>query len=238
MAQTTRPQGKDLADFVQPPHPGPAVMTGRFARLERLDADAHAADLYAANQGGDQVWDYLPYGPFAQVEDYREWQAAMASKSDPFFYAIRDLASDKVLGIASFLRIDPANGGIEIGHIQLSPPLQRTVAASEALMLMIRWAFETGYRRVEWKCNAMNAASRRAALRLGFSFEGVFRQHLIVKGRNRDSAWFSIIDGEWPALQRAHDAWLSPGNFGGEGRQAESLSDLTARALPGRRDPG
>lgn len=111
MAQTTRPQGKDLADFVQPPHPGPAVMTGRFARLERLDADAHAADLYAANQGGDQVWDYLPYGPFAQVEDYREWQAAMASKSDPFFYAIRDLASDKVLGIASFLKSTRQMGG-------------------------------------------------------------------------------------------------------------------------------
>lgn len=236
MPTDPRPLGEDLSDFTPPPAPGPAAIPGRFVRLERLDPERHAGDLFAANQGGDEVWDYLGYGPFARLQDYRDWQASMAASSDPLFYAIRDLASDRVLGIASYLRIDRANGVIEIGHIQLSPPLQRTAAASEALMLMVAWAFGAGYRRVEWKCNALNAPSRRAAIRLGFAYEGTFRRHMIIKGRNRDTAWFAMIDRDWPALAGAYESWLSASNFGADGQQRQSLSDLTAAALPGRED--
>ncbi|AUH34396.1 GNAT family N-acetyltransferase [Paracoccus tegillarcae] len=238
MQQSQPVLGAELAGFTLPPVPGPDEIAGRLARLERLDADAHAPDLFAANRGADEVFDYLNYGPFDQLDDYRDWQAGMAEKSDPCFYAIRDLAAGRVLGIASFLRIEPPNGVIEIGHIQMSPPLQRTAVASEALILMITWAFEAGYRRVEWKCNALNAGSRRAALRLGFTAEGIFRQHMINKGRNRDTAWYSIIDQEWPLLRGAYQTWLSPDNFDAGGRQRQSLSDLTARAVPGRQDAG
>ncbi|AUH63907.1 GNAT family N-acetyltransferase [Paracoccus zhejiangensis] len=236
MPTDPRPLGDALTAFTPPPAPGPAAIDGRFVRLERLDPSRHATDLFAANQGGDQVWDYLGYGPFTRVEDYRDWQAAMAASSDPYFYAIRDLASDLVLGVASYLRIDIANGVIEIGHIQLSPPLQRTAAASEALMLMVGWAFDAGYRRVEWKCNGLNAPSRRAAIRLGFTYEGTFRHHMITKGRNRDTAWFAIIDSEWPMLKQAYHTWLSPQNFDADGQQRASLNALTAAALPGRVD--
>ncbi|TRW97692.1 GNAT family N-acetyltransferase [Paracoccus sp. M683] len=236
MTAGSRPLGDALVAFVPPPAPGPGEIDGRFVRLERLDAARHAEDLFQANQGGDEVWDYLGYGPFAEVEPYRAWQAKMAQSADPLFYAIRDLTADAIRGIASYLRIDPENGVIEIGHIQLSPPLQRSAAASEALMLMIAWAFQAGYRRVEWKCNALNTPSRRAALRLGFTFEGVFRQHMITKGRNRDTAWFSIIDSEWPALDKVYQNWLAPQNFDADGQQRQSLSQMTAAALPGRKD--
>lgn len=236
MPTDPRPLGDDLNDFTPPPAPGPVRIDGRFVRLERLDPDRHAEDLFTANQGGDEVWDYLGYGPFTRLQDYRDWQAAMALSPDPLFYAIRDLASDRVLGVASYLRIDPQNGVIEIGHIQMSPPLQRTAAASEALMGMVGWACGAGYRRVEWKCNALNAPSRRAAIRLGFAYEGTFRQHMISKGRNRDTAWFALIDRDWPALKGAYDAWLSPENFTPDGQQRQSLTDLTAAALPGRAD--
>ena len=236
----TTPDPRDLGDlvtgFTPPPAPGLAVIAGHFAQLERLDPDRHAADLLQANQDGDQVWDYLGYGPFAQLQDYRDWQAQMAASSDPVFYAIRDLASGRIGGIASYLRIDTQNGVIEIGHIQISPGLQRGPVASEALIRMIEWAFGAGYRRVEWKCNDLNLPSRRAALRLGFSYEGTFRQHMITKSRNRDTAWYAIIDRDWTALAPAYDTWLAPANFDADGRQKQSLSDLTAAALPGRRD--
>ncbi|MCQ0971180.1 GNAT family N-acetyltransferase [Paracoccus sp. TK19116] len=222
-----RHRGALVEGFTPPPAPGPAVIEGRFMRLERLDAVRHATELHRANGGADEVWDYMGYGAFDTLDAYRDWQTTMAQLSDPFFYAIRDAASGKVAGLAAYLRIEPAHGVIEIGHIQLSPALQRTAAASEALMAMIRWAFETGYRRVEWKCDALNAPSRRAALRLGFVFEGVFRKHMVVKGRNRDTAWFAITDTEWPALRTAYDRWLSPDNFDGASRQRESLSALT-----------
>ncbi|MFV0303046.1 MAG: GNAT family N-acetyltransferase [Paracoccus sp. (in: a-proteobacteria)] len=236
MPTEPRAPGDALSDFTPPPLPGPAVIDGRFARLERLQAARHADDLFAANQGGDEVWDYLGYGPFARVEDYRDWQASMAGSADPFFYAIRDLGSERVLGVASYLRMDRQNGVIEIGHIQMSLPLQRTTAAGEALMMMVAWAFDAGYRRVEWKCNALNAPSRRAAIRLGFAYEGTFRQHMIAKGRNRDTAWFAIIDRDWPALKRAYETWLAATNFTADGQQRQSLSDLTAAVLPGRSD--
>jgi len=200
-----RPTGPRVTDFAPPPAPGPA------------------------NQGQDWVWDYLGYGPFADLPSYRDWQAGMAAKVDPFFYALRDAATGKVGGLAAFLRIDPANGVIEIGHIEIAPLMQRTPAATEAISLMIGWAFGAGYRRVEWKCDALNAPSRRAALRYGFVFEGVFRQHMIYKGRNRDTAWYAIIDQDWPALAHAHETWLAPENFDAQGRQRQSLSAFTVR---------
>lgn len=224
----SRPTGPEVVGFTPPPLPGPARIEGGHVLLERLDHRCHAGDLFAANQGQDWVWDYLGYGPFADLAAYRDWQAEMAAKRDPYFYALRDRVSGRVGGLAAFLRIDPANGVIEIGHIEIAPAMQRTPAATEAISLMIGWAFDAGYRRVEWKCDALNAPSRRAALRYGFTFEGIFRQHMIYKGRNRDTAWFAIIDRDWPRLAGAHRAWLAPGNFDAEGRQRQSLSALTA----------
>ncbi|MDO5632696.1 MAG: GNAT family protein [Paracoccus sp. (in: a-proteobacteria)] len=232
MSDTHRPTGEPLPGFTPPPPPGPARIEGRFVTLERLDPARHIDAIWRAGQGADWIWDYLGYGPFAAAADYRAWADGVASGSDPCFYTI--ISGGCALGVASFLRIGVANGVAEIGHILLTPPLQRTPAASEALMLMVRWAFENGYRRFEWKCDALNAPSRRAAIRLGFTFEGIFRKHMIYKGRNRDTAWFSITDDEWPALRGAYDAWLNPANFDAEGQQRESLSALTARALPGR----
>ncbi|WP_104491799.1 GNAT family N-acetyltransferase [Paracoccus denitrificans] len=226
-AAQDRPTGPVVTGFTPPPAPGPDLIEGRHVLLERLDPDRHAEDLFAANQGQDWVWDYLGYGPFADLPAYRGWQAEMAAKSDPCFYALRDRATGKVGGLASFMRIDPANGVIEIGHIEIAPPMQRTPAATEAISLMIGWAFDAGYRRVEWKCDALNAPSRRTALRYGFAFEGIFRQHMIYKGRNRDTAWYAIIDRDWPRLAAAHRAWLAPGNFDAQGRQRQSLSALT-----------
>lgn len=222
-----RPTGPAVTGFVPPPAPGPALIEGRFVTLERLDPARHAEDLFAANQGHDWVWDYLGYGPFADLDAYRAWQAGMAASADPVFYALRDRASGKVGGLASLMRIDRAHGVIEIGHIEIAPPMQQTPAATEAISLMIGWAFAVGYRRVEWKCDALNAPSRRAALRYGFSFEGIFRQHMIYKGRNRDTAWFAIIDSDWPRLAAAHAAWLAPQNFDATGRQRQRLTALT-----------
>lgn len=228
---TDRPIGPSVPGFTPPPAPGPVALPGLHVTLERLDPQRHAQDLFQENQGQDWVWDYMPYGPFADLAAYRDWQAQMATKADPFFYALRDNRSGRIGGIASYLRIDPANGVIEIGHIQIAPVLQRSPAATEAISLMIRWAFAAGYRRVEWKCNALNAPSMSAARRYGFTHEGTFRQHMIVRGHNRDSAWFAILDHEWPVLAGAHDAWLAPGNFDAQGRQRQRLSDLTAAAL-------
>ena len=234
---TERPIGATVTGFSPPARPGPDRIGGRHVTLERLDPARHAEDMFAANQGQDWVWDYMPYGPFPNLQSYRAWQVGMAGQADPFFYALRDPVSGRTGGLASFLRIDPANGVIEIGHIEIAPTMQRSPAATEAISLMIGWAFDAGYRRVEWKCNALNEPSRRAALRYGFAFEGVFRQHMITKGRNRDSAWYSIIDSEWPDLARAHDTWLAPGNFDAKGRQRQSLSTLTA-AIGGRSAAG
>lgn len=225
---TQRPTGPVVAGFSPPPAPGPARIEGRHVTLERLDPERHAEDLFAANQGQDWVWDYMGYGPFADLAAYRDWQAAVAAKADPCFYALRDHAGGRIGGLASFLRIDRANGVIEIGHILISPAMQRRPAVTEAISLMIGWAFDAGYRRVEWKCDALNAPSRRAALRYGFAFEGIFRQHMIYKGRNRDTAWFAIIDRDWPALALAHQAWLAPGNFDTGGEQRQSLTALIA----------
>ena len=221
-----------LSEFVPPPHP--AAQPIRSAILQPLSADRHGADLFDAQAGQDGLWTYMPYGPFLSRSDHHAWMARAEASTDPVFLAILDPGTGRAGGHASFLRIDQANGVIEIGHILLTPFLQRGRTASAALMAMIAWAMGQGYRRVEWKCNALNIPSRRAALRLGFTYEGTFRNHMIVKGENRDTAWFSITDADWRALAPAHAAWLDDANFDADGRQRQSLSDLTGRALPGR----
>lgn len=231
--------GIEVKGWQVPPRPDHAPMQGRFVRLEPLEADRHAFELHAAFQGHDALWDYMPYGPFASGSAYHRWAREREAGEDPRFFILRDLGTDKPGGIASYLRIAPDAGSIEVGHICISPALQRSPAATEAMFLMMDWAFRAGYRRYEWKCNALNMASRRAAQRLGFSFEGVFRNHMIVKGRNRDTAWFSVIDSEWPALAEAFATWLDPANFDSMGQQRKRLSDLTHRIGlsedPGRR---
>ena len=219
--------GEIVTGWTPPRRPDFTALDGRFVRLEPLLADAHAFELQQAFQGHDALWDYMPYGPFASGSAYHRWAREKEAGEDPRFLVLRDRESGQAGGIASYLRIAPEAGSIEVGHICISPSMQRGAAWTEAMFLMMEWAFKAGYRRYEWKCNALNLASRRAAQRLGFSFEGVFRQHLIVKGRNRDTAWFSIIDSEWPALAEAYAAWLAPSNFDTKGRQRERLSDLT-----------
>lgn len=230
--------GTDLTGWVPPPRPEPVAMQGRWVRLEPLSADAHAADLHRAFSLDDRIWDYLPYGPFASAARYHRWVKETEAAADPLFLALRDGATGHCGGVAAFLRIQPAAGSIEVGHICLAPEMQRSRAATEMVALMMGWAFGAGYRRFEWKCDARNIASRRAAMRLGFSFEGIHRQAAVVKGQNRDTVWFSVIDGEWPALAEAFRLWLDPGNFDAAGRLRERLSDLTALVRGGAVDPG
>ncbi|MCZ8152512.1 MAG: GNAT family protein [Rhodobacteraceae bacterium] len=220
-------RGESLLGWKAADWPGDAPLIGRHVRLDRLDADAHAADLFSAFAGQDALWDYMPYGPFHSAAAYHRWAKEATAGRDPVFWAITAEGAAHPAGVASFLRITPDHGTIEVGHICLSPALQQTRAATEAMFLMMDWAFTHGYRRYEWKCNALNLPSRRAAQRLGFSYEGVFRQHMVIKGRNRDSAWFAMTDADWPALREAYAAWLSPANFDATGRQRERLSDLT-----------
>lgn len=210
------------------------VHPGRYVRLEPLDAARHAAALYRAVADADaSLWDYMGYGPFPDRTAFHTWADAQAKSREPLFLAIVDASDDGPGGMAAFLRNAPAHGVIEIGHIWFAPHLQRTRAASEAIYLMMVHAFDDmGYRRLEWKCDARNAASRRAALRFGFRHEGLFRQHMIVKARNRDTAWYALMDREWPAVKRAFARWLAPENFDAAGRQREPLSALT-RGLHG-----
>jgi RimJ/RimL family protein N-acetyltransferase len=231
-----QPIGFPLPGWSPPPAPPREPMQGRYCRLEPLDLERHAEALFGADaadaDGGS--WTYLAYGPFRTLSDYRGWMCATCLGDDPLFFAILDQAGGKAAGVASYLRITPAAGSIEVGHIHYSPRLQRSPAATEAMFLMMLWAFESGYRRYEWKCDALNAASRAAAQRLGLSFEGVFRQAAVSKGRNRDTAWYAAIDREWPALREAFLAWLDPGNFDGDGRQRTRLSDRTRPLLKQR----
>ncbi|SDZ73727.1 GNAT family N-acetyltransferase [Rubrimonas cliftonensis] len=217
----------DLADWRDPPPPPRAPIDGRWARLEPLDPAAHAPALHAANSASDAMWRWLPYGPFPDGAAYREWAAWAAAQDDPLFFTVIDRADGLPKGVATFMRITPAHGVIELGHIAFSPSLQRTRVGTEALASIMRRAFGLGYRRFEWKCDAGNAPSRRLAQRLGLSFEGVFRSHMIVKGRNRDTAWFAATDADFPAIDAALTRWLDPANFDAAGRQRESLSDLT-----------
>lgn len=212
-----------------PPRPDGATLKGRYVRLERMVADRHAADLHRANSEDTEglIWKYLPYGPFSSVATYHHWVRDMAALNDPFFYVLCDAKTSHAGGVMSLMRIDPNAGSIEVGHINIAPEMQRSVAVTEAIYLLMRWSFEAGYRRFEWKCDAANLRSRRAAERFGLSFEGVFRQHTISKGRNRDTAWYAAIDKEWPALREAFETWLAPRNFDAGGRQIEALADLT-----------
>jgi len=229
-----QPIGFPLPDWKQPDAPSREPMEGRLCRLEPLDPRRHAASLHAANAMDveGRMWTYLPYGPFDTLASYQAWTEDMSGSSDPLFYAIIDRATDRATGVASYLRINPPGGSIEVGHISYSPLLQRTPAATEAMLLMMERAFTLGYRRYEWKCDALNGPSIAAARRLGFSFEGVFRQAAVVKGRNRDTAWFSVVDGEWPALRAAFQRWLHPTNFDEQGKQRVRLSALTDSKLP------
>jgi RimJ/RimL family protein N-acetyltransferase len=200
---------------------------GRTVRLEPLDVDRHAVELFHASAGADATWEYLPYGPFAGRQDFDRWLGQHAADPDLMTFTLIDRGTGLAGGVMSLMSIVPQHGVIEIGHIWLSPALQRTTQATEAFYLLARQAFdELGYRRLEWKCNALNEGSRRAAVRYGFTFEGVFRQHRVFKGRNRDTAWYSITDLEWPRIEAAFEAWLSPANFDPAGRQRRSLADF------------
>ncbi len=224
--QTGQPVGRKV-DTTPAQLPGPTVLKGRYGRLEKLRAE-HAADLWQAFAGHDRVWTYITTdGPFSSEAEFAPFIAKRAAASDPYAYAIIDLA-DRAVGYLTLLRIEPAMRVIEVGHVLYSPKLQRTPLGTETQYLLARYVFETlGYRRYEWKCDSLNAASRRAALRYGFTFEGIFRHHVITsKGRNRDTAWFSMLEGEWPQRKRNFERWLAPENFDDEGRQKISLAAL------------
>lgn len=223
--------GFPLPDWTPPPMPSGERLVGRFAELVPLDV-AHADALHDAfAAAGDTLWTYMPYGPFQQ-SCYRAWVAKMQGSRDPCFYTI--MSDGQPVGVAAYLRIAPEAGSIEVGYLTFSPALQRSPIATEAMFLMMKWAFRAGYRRYEWKCDALNLPSRRAAQRLGLSYEGEFRQATVYKKRNRDTAWFAAIDGEWPALEAAFTAWLD--GLDTDGRQTHRLSDLTAPILVAR-DP-
>ena len=220
------------ASIRRPPAAERAPLAGRAVTLVPLNADAHADALFEGANGGerDRVWTYLFDGPYPDRAAFRANIASKAMSEDPLFFAVIDNASGKAVGYQTFLRIEPKHRVIEVGAIMYTPALQRTIGATEAQYLFARHVFDDlGYRRYEWKCNSLNAPSRRAALRLGFSFEGVFRQHMIVKDRNRDTAWFSMLDSEWPARRAAFEQWLAPENFDSSGRQRVSLSMLNRR---------
>jgi RimJ/RimL family protein N-acetyltransferase len=208
-----------LPDWTPPPPPASAPMDGHYCRIR--DAEG-------------RMWTYLPYGPFDDRESYRRWADEAARGQDPLFYAIVDRTTGCAAGVASYSRIDSRHGTIEVGHLAYSPLLQRTPAATEAMYLMMKHAFDLGYRRYEWKCHALNRPSRVAAQRLGFSFEGVFRQAAVVKGRNRDTAWYAVLNTEWPALKGAFATWLAPANFDEQGLQRLQLSALTGPLLQQR----
>jgi len=225
--------GFAVENWIAPESPPRQPMRGRYCDLVPLDIENHAADLFAAFSlpGGELNWGYLPYGPFATLAEFRTWLESDTQGTDPMFFAIVDKQTGRASGVASYLRIAPAAGSIEVGHIHYSPLLQKTRAATEAMYLMMKQAFTMGYRRYEWKCNSLNQPSRDAAMRYGFSYEGIFRQALVVKGHNRDHAWYACIDREWPALQAAYETWLAPENFDSQGDQIQSLADLTRPVL-------
>src|SRR5580693_8352573 len=226
--QTGQPVGAPVERTTPAPRPGPVTLKGRYGRIEKLRPE-HADDLWRVFAGHDQLWTYIgTNGPFANAVDFASYIAMRAAAEDPYAYAIVDL-SDRPVGLFTLLRIVPDMRVIEVGHVLYSHALQRTPLGTEAQYLLARYVFEDlGYRRYEWKCDALNAASRRAALRFGFTFEAVFRQHMITKGHTRDTAWFSITDSEWRARKASFERWLTPDNFDNEGRQKISLTALNA----------
>ena len=221
-----QPIGLAVDGWTARPAPSRTDMVGRWCRVVPLDIELHSADLHEANleDREGRNWTYLNSDPFSDLVSYRAWLAMMTAGDDPFFHTVIDSRSGKAEGVAAFLRVDPSNGVIEVGHINFTPRLQRTIASTEAMYLMMKRVFdELGYRRYEWKCDSLNAPSMAAAERLGFRFEGIFRQALVYKGRNRDTAWFSITDREWPACKAGLQRWLAPSNFDASGKQLAKL---------------
>jgi len=217
----------DLTAWTPRPRPQRAPLDGRYVRLEPLDAVLHGDDLFAAGSGDDApaIWRYLSEHPITLRSDFDLWIDKAAASPDPLFFAAIDKQTGRAEGRVALMRIDPVHGVIETGNILFGPRLSRSRAATEAIYLQARHIFEDlGYRRFEWKCNADNTPSRRAALRFGFSFEGIFRQHMVVKGENRDTAWYAMLDHEWPRLKQAYDAWLDPANFDENDRQRTPLA--------------
>lgn len=222
-----QPIGFPVPDWQQLPRPPLTPVSGRLCRIEPLDPDSHLRALYAAfaADSDNRNWTYLPYGPFDSYGKFDAWARATCMDDDPLFHAVIDLSTGEAAGLASYLRINPKDGVIEVGHIHFSPQLQRTTLSTEAMYLMMKRVFdELGYRRYEWKCDSLNKPSRRAALRLGFSFEGVFRQLTMYKNRNRDTAWFAVIDKDWPGIKAGYEMWLDPDNFDDQGKQKRSLT--------------
>ncbi len=229
MAKADRPVGPRVDPLLTGARPDLRPLHGRWVRLEHVNLEQHGEGLFhsvADNDPDGDVWTWMPNaGPFKNLEHFQTWLTDRAAARDPWFYAFVKRDGNAALGMGSFMRADPSNGVIEIGNIWMSPPLQRTRESTEAIYLMMRHAFDDlGVRRLEWKCDALNAPSRAAALRFGFHFEGIFRQHMIIKSRNRDTAWFAIIDKDWPGIRAGFEAWLSEDNFDVEGRQKQKLS--------------
>ena len=224
-------KGEVVSGFLVPPHPKGISIDGKLVSIKPLIANEFAEELFMANALDKEGinWEYLPYGPFENLSDYIDWIQSFEEHNDPVFFAIISKKLKKAIGIASYLRINPNDGLIEVGHINYSPLLQRTTEGTEAMFLMMQWAFDNGYRRYEWKCNALNMRSRKAAQRLGFSYEGVFRQMTISKGRNRDTAWFAIIDKDWQVIQKCFHQFLSDINL--DEKSKYSLSSLTKPLL-------
>lgn len=224
-----QPIGLDVPDWKPVAAPDHSALEGRFCRVEALDVARHSEELFSAFSQGETggLWTYIPVGPFDTLEALQRWMETACASQDPLFYALIERETGQAIGIASYLRITPDFGVIEVGNIVFSPRLQKTPIATEVMFLMMQHAFNTlGYRRYEWKCDALNAPSRRAAARFGFAYDGLFRQALVYKGRNRDTAWFSILDKDWPAIERGFQSWLDPENFDEKGTQKRALSDL------------
>jgi RimJ/RimL family protein N-acetyltransferase len=227
-----QPIGAPVPDWNGAQAPGRAPLTGRYCRIEPVDVERHAADLYDAYRSAadGRDWTYLAVGPFDSLAAYREHLTRAAASTDPLHHAVIDLATGKAVGTLALMRIDRANGVIEVGHVTYSPRLKRTRIATEAMFLLLNEVFDKlGYRRFEWKCDSLNGPSRAAALRYGFTFEGIFRQAIVYHERNRDTAWFSIIDSEWPALRSSYARWLDGANFDVNGEQMEKLAELIAQ---------
>jgi RimJ/RimL family protein N-acetyltransferase len=234
----TQKVGELLLNWKTPSTPTNLKLRGQHVFIEEISDKDHSEQLYesySADKNGE-IWDYMAVGPFSNLVEFREWVKSIQGKKDPHFFIIGEVKSQNALGILSYMRIKPMEGCIEIGNISFSPKLQNTVAGTEAMYLAMNWAFENGYRRYEWKCNSLNKKSRKTAQRLGFSFEGLFRQATIVKGRNRDTAWFSVIDTEWKELKKYYEIYLNKNNFCTNGIQKVSLSTLT-KAILKQKDP-
>lgn len=228
-----QPIGPDLSDWSPPPAPPRLTLAGRYTAVVPLHPERHGPQLLEAfaTDPDQRRWTYLPYGPFESWSSFREWLEGVARELDPLFFAVVDLESNAAVGLASYLRISPASGAIEVGHLNFSTRMAKRAVATEAMFLMMKHAFDLGYRRYEWKCDALNGPSRAAAQRLGLSYEGIFRQATVYKGRSRDTAWYAAVNWEWPDLERAFQAWLAPANFQSDGAQRSRLSELTGPIL-------